>query len=167
MKVNFKNTTKYTKETYEKFLTFHQKKYGTKYKIYTLVVIILLAFCVAMNFRYGNIGVGFIFLVSVVCFLLYRFFHPLEKIKKESNSDKIKNEMEYVFTFYNHFMHVSGNGISQRVRYWKLKKAFEDREYFYLYITDEYAFAIKKNGFSIGTYRDFMTFIKKKILFKI
>ncbi|MBP3254991.1 MAG: YcxB family protein [Clostridia bacterium] len=167
MKVNFKNTTKYTKEAYEKFLAFHQKKYGPKYKIVTAIVIVLLIFCSIMNFKYGNALVGLLLFVGSIGFLLYRFKEPIRKITKERNSDKIKNEREFTFSFYDSYIKIIGNKINAKVRYWNLKKAFEDKDYIYLYIEDEHAFVLKKDGFSIGNCKEFMPFIKKKILFKI
>lgn len=167
MKVKFKNKTKYTKEAYNVFLSFHQRKYGMKYKINTLIIIILFSFCVAVNFKFGNYGVGIIFSISVVCFLLYRFYNPINKIEKESNSEKIKNEREFVFTFYDHYMHILGNKLNRKISYLYLKKSFEDKDYIYLYINKNDAFVLKKDGFIIGDSKDFMSFIKRKVLFKI
>ena len=44
MKVLYKNKTKYTKETYAKYLQFHQNKFGTKYRFITILIIVLLFF---------------------------------------------------------------------------------------------------------------------------
>ena len=167
MKILFKNKTKYTKEAYENFLIFHQKKYGTKYKISTAIIIILVLFCSLMNIKYGNQGIGVILLIIAIGILFYRFYNPIKKIEKESNSEKLQKEKEFTFSFYEHYMHVSGNGINAKVRYWKIRKAYEDKEYIYLYIDKEYAFLINKEGFSIGKCKDFIPFIKKKSLFKI
>jgi Ca2+/Na+ antiporter len=167
MKVLYKNTTKYTKEVYEKFLKFHQKKYGLKYKVVTLIVILLLIFCMGINFKYGNLLIGLLFLVGCIGFLIYRYYEPIKKITKERKSDKIKNEREFTFSFYEHYMKASGNKLNEKIKYWNLKKVFEDKDFFYLYLDEEHAFVLKKDGFSIGQYKDFLPFIKKKIIFKI
>lgn len=167
MKVKFKNKTTYTKEAYKVFLNFHQRKFGLKYKVSTLIIIILLAFCAVVNFKYGNTGIGILFIIGVLGFLLYRFYHPIKKIEKESNSEKINGDKEFVFSFYDHYMHILGNKLNRKIGYWNIKKAFEDKDYIYLYINDEDAFVLKKDGFTIGYSKDFIPFIKKKILFKI
>ena len=167
MKVLYKNTTKYTKEAYEKFLTFHQKKFGLKYKIGTVIGVILLVFCAIMNFRYGSTLIGMVFLLGITGFLIYRYNNPIKKIMKERNSDKIKNEREFTFSFYSSYIKIVGEKVKSNVRYWHLKKVYEDKGFIYLYIDEEHAFVLKKDGFSIGNYKDFMSFIKKKKIFKI
>lgn len=167
MKVLYKNTTKYTKEAYEEFLAFHQKKFGLKYKIGTVIGVILLVFCAIMNFRYGSTLIGMLFFLGIVGFLMYRYNNPIKKITKERNSDKIKNEREFTFTFYDSNIKIVGNKVNSKIRYWHLKKIYEEKEFIYLYIDEEHAFVLQKDCFTIGNYKDFMTFIKKKKMFKI
>lgn len=49
MKVLYKNKTKYTKETYAKYLQFHQNKFGTKYRFITILIIVLLCFLLSQT----------------------------------------------------------------------------------------------------------------------
>ena len=167
MKVLYKNTTKYTKETFEKFQQFHQNKYGLRYTIMTVVVVLLFTFCLVINFKYGYPLIGFLFLFGIIVFLIYRYKEPIRRLKKQREAESIKQESEFTFSFYERYMKVSGYKINQKLRYWNLKKAFEDKGYIYLYINDDYAFVLKKDGFSIGKSKEFFPFIKKKILFKI
>ena len=46
----------------------------------------------------------------------------------------------------------------------RLFKVFETKDYFYLYIDDENAVLVSKNGFKLGTAEEFSEFIKKKCL---
>ena len=48
----------------------------------------------------------------------------------------------------------------------KLHKVFETKEYFYLYVNEDTAFLVSKNGFKLGNSNDFSEFIKKKCLLK-
>ena len=52
------------------------------------------------------------------------------------------------------------------MKYYKLKKVFETKKYFYLYIDKRHAFILDKNGFKKGDITTFSDFIKKKCLFK-
>ena len=167
MKVIYKNTTKYTKEIYSEFLQFHQKKYGLKALISTIIISILILYCMITCFIGNEPLIGFIFLAGGIGFITYRYFGPLKFIKKEYNSKKITNENEFTFTFYKHYMKLEGTDINKKVRYWTIKKAYENNKYYYLYIDKNYAFVLKKNGFAIGDSKTFLPFIKKKILFKI
>jgi len=166
MKILFENKTKYNKQVYNDFLKFHQAKYGTKYKIYTLLIIILLLFCSIINFKYSNYMVGFIYILALIIFFLYRFFNPVKKVSKELKSEKIKKEIEFTFTFYNDYFCVSDGNKFEKNKYWKLYRIFEDSKFFYIYANKEYAFILEKSNFVVGNKKDFITFIKKKLLFK-
>ena len=48
------------------------------------------------------------------------------------------------------------------VKYLNLRKVFETKDFFYLYLDKTHAFIINKKNFSIGTSLDFSRFIKKK-----
>ena len=89
MKVLYKNKTKYTKETYAKYLQFHQNKFGTKYRFITILIIVLLCFFIITNFKYANKTTGFILLLALLVFCLYRFFQPISLVKKELKKRKI------------------------------------------------------------------------------
>ena len=163
----FENKTKYNKNIYDTFLKFHQNKYNTKYTINTLIITILLIFCMVVNFKCDNFALGVLFLISIILLFAYRIYNPIKTIKKERNSEKIRNEKEFIFIFYNRYFVICDGKKKEKVRYWNLYKAFEDTSLIYLYINKNYAFALDKQGFILGDYKDFMKFIKKKILFKI
>ena len=83
MNMLFKNTTKYSKECYENFLIFHNKKFGVSSNFYTLLIVILMAFCIALQLKAGNTQLVFIFILTLICFLLWRIFHPIKEVKDE------------------------------------------------------------------------------------
>ena len=162
MKILFKNETKYSKEVYNNFLHFHQSKYGNKYKLYTLLVILLLLFCTVINLKYSNYITSFIFVLVILFFFFYRFLHPIRKINKEIKSEKIEKQTEFIFTFYDNFFIVCDNENTEKIKYWKLYKIFEDESFFYIYANKEYAFVLDKKTFSIGEVSKFIKFIKRK-----
>lgn len=166
MKVLFKNKTKYSKETYYKFIKFHNIKYGFKYKFYTILIIILLIYCAILTFSKNVWGLGITFTLITILFTLYRFFEPISLIKKELKSKAISKEKTFIFKFYeNYFKIVDGMEYTQ-VSYLKLKKVFELNDFFYLYIDKSHAFLISKNGFTYKTAEEFSNFIKRKCWYK-
>ena len=163
----YKNKTRYTKDAYTKFLEFHQKKFGLKNKLYTLYVLLVLAFLIVINIKYTNyLNIVFIGLIAVL-FLGFKIFYPERKIKKEYNSEKFTKEIEFTFIFYDKYMHISNGKESQKVKYKKLYKIYETDSYFYIYLNDNLAFSLKKDNFSIGKEEEFFKFMKKKIGIKI
>ena len=56
-------------EEYKKFLQFHNRKYNTRYYSYTLFIVLLLSFCIVLQFRYQNTTLGILFVL-----ILYYYF---------------------------------------------------------------------------------------------
>ena len=54
----------------------------------------------------------------------------------------------------------------ERIRYFELYKIFETKEYFFLYVDETHSLIVSKEGFEIGTAREFSDFIRKKCLLK-
>lgn len=167
MEILYKNKTKYTKEIYEKYLQFHQQKFGQNYKFTTIVIILLLCFCIISNLKYSNYITTFILIIILCLFCFYRFFYPVKKIEKELKTDKFKNEKEFTFTFYDKFFIVSDKKFSEKIKYWKLYRVYETEKFFYLYINKDHAFLLDKSTFSKGNTKKFLRFLKKKIWYKI
>lgn len=166
MKILFKNKTKYTKEIYEKYLQFHQNKFGNKYTFTTIVTILLLCFCIITNLKYSNYFTTLILLIVLGVFCFYRFFYPTKKVEKELKTDKFKNEKEFTFTFYEKFFIISDKRFSEKIKYWKLHRVYETDDFFYLYIDKDHAFLLNKSTFTKGNTSEFIKFLKKKIWYK-
>ena len=162
MKVLFKNKTQYTKQTYQKYLNFHQDKYGLRYQFITIVIFLLLSFCTIMNFKYKTYHTAFFILICLIIFIYYKFFHPKKIISKEIKTDKFINEDFFTFTFYEKYFIITNKKIKQKLKYHHLVKTFETDEYFYLYINKDHAFLLEKSGFTIGDTTKFLKFLKKK-----
>ena len=167
MKILYKNKTKYTKETYAKYLQFHQNKYGNRYTFTTIVTILFLCFCIIMNFQFSNNLTGFILIIALFIFCFYRFFHPIKLVKKELKTEKFEKEKEFTFKFYEKFFTISDTKNIEKIKYRKLYKIYETDEFFYLYIDKSHAFLLNKSTFTKGDISKFLKFIKRKIWFKI
>lgn len=167
MEIRFQNTTTYNLSEYKKFVEFHAKKYGFKYHLYTLFVMMLLIFCMVLQFCYGNITLGILFVFALVIFIFYRLLHPLFFTKKEATSKKIQKQMTNTYTFYDDFVTISNGNDNVKLKYRQFYKVFEESDRFYLYLNKNHSYILLKNNFSIGKQEDFYTFIKKKLWIKI
>ncbi len=167
MEILFKNKTKYTKDTYAKYLQFHQNKFKNKYIFNTTVTILLILFCIIINLQYSNQSAIFILLIILSIFCFYSFFYPIKQVKKELKTEKFEKEKEFTFKFYKNFFTISDTKSIEKIQYWKLYKIYETKDFFYLYIDKNHAFLLNKTTFSKGNTSDFFKFIKRKIWFKI
>lgn len=167
MKILFKNKTKYTKDVYKKYLEFHQEKFGRKYTFTTIVIILLLSFCIITNLIYKNYPTACLLIIALISYCFYQFFYPVKKIQKELKTEKFEKEQTFTFKFYEKYFSISNNKQIEEIKYWKLYKVYESKEFFYLYIDKEHAFLLNKSTFVKGNPEDFFKFIKKKCLLKI
>lgn len=166
MEILFKNKTKYTKTVYQKYLQFHQNKYGNKYKFTTGTTILLICFCIIANLKYLNFYTSFLLIIALIAFCFYKFFYPIKKVKKEFKTEKFEQEKEFCFTFYEKFFIIDTGKNSQQLKYWSLYKIHETEDFFYLYINKDHAFLLNKNSFTIGDTSKFLKFLKKKTWYK-
>ncbi len=166
MKILFKNKTRYTKQIYKEFLEFHQEKYGATYMGYTVLLIILFIFCIILQIQSRNYLLSILTLCILIGFVFWRLYNPIKTVQKEIQSEKIENQQEFIFKFYERKFIIYGKKMKSEIKYWKLYKIFETDDYFYLYIDKDHAFLLSKNGFEIGTPNNFREFIKRKCRFK-
>lgn len=166
LKILYKNTTKYSESTYLEFLDFHKKKFGLKYTLYTAFVIGLLLFCVVLQIKIHNLSLAIIFCIAITCFFLWRYLHPISEVSKDFNSDKIQNEEEFTFIFYEKYFKIRSGLKSDKVKYRELYKVFETSRFFYLYIDKTHSVLLDKENFSIGSSDSFSNFMRKKCWYK-
>lgn len=168
LKILFKNVTKYDKEIYADFLKFHQKVFGLKYSLYTAFVIGLLLILVTMQIKIHNMDFAIILCCVITGFFLWRYLHPASEISKEFNSEKIQDEKEFTFTFFEKKIKIRENDKLETyiIKYNELYRVYKTEEFFYLYIDRRHALLINSNSFIIGNSEDFSEFIKKKCKFK-
>ncbi len=163
----FENTTTYTSDVYKEFVNFHNQKYNLRYHSYTLFILILIVFCMVLQFNYGNILIGALFVFVMIAFLVWRVFHPTFFVKKEAKSDKIQKQMKNTYSFYDKYMTIKNSKNNIKFNYYKLYKVFETENYFYLYINKNYSFVLAKDAFSVGNPNEFYKFMKRKLWYKI
>lgn len=162
LKLLFKNKTRYTKNVYHEFLTFHRKKYHFTYTAYTVLVIVFLLFSLIFQISYHNFSIAILLCCGIIGFILWRYLRPISEISKEYKSDRIQKGKEFVFLFYEKFFTVDDKEEIYQIKYYQLHKVFETPRFFYLYLDKKHAFLIDKSKFEKDASSAFSTFIKKK-----
>lgn len=162
MKPLFKNITKYNSKNYEQFIKFHGEKFNFSYNMYTAVMSILLIYCIILNIMQKNIPFVLLFLALLILIFLFRMYLPMKRYQKTKKQYSKNKETSISFIFYKFYFTVG----KKTFPYMRLYKVFETKDYFYLYIDDENAVLVSKNGFRVGTAEEFSKFIKKKCFFK-
>lgn len=122
----------------------------------------LILFFIMLYVKYDHYGIAIIFCACLTSFLLWRYFHPIEEVKKDYNSDKITREKSFTFSFYHKYFKVYSKGVYSIVYYKNLYKIFETDTFFYLYLDSRHSLILDKSGFTKGTPTEFKDFIKKK-----
>lgn len=162
MKPLFKNITIYNSKNYNQFIKFHGEKFNFSYNAYTLVMLALSLYCVILNIIQKNIILILLFLTIFALMIVFRIYLPGKRYQKTKKKFAEKKQTSITINFFKYYFKVE-----QKVyTYLKLYKVFETKDYFYLYLDEENAVLVSKDGFKIGTTKDFSEFIKKKCLFK-
>ena len=156
MRVLFKNTTKYTKESFNSFLEFHADKYGKKELLKIILVSMCILYIMIFNIVYKNwlLVLGAVFLGGIT--------YLIEKnklLKEEKSKNKVK---KFTFYFYEKHIKIRYKREFERLKYFQLHKIFETDKYFFLYLDDKQSLILSKDGFEIGTSKEFSKFIKNK-----
>lgn len=162
----FKNETIYNKKDYKIFINQHMKKFGFKEDLYTILFtvffIVLLLYLIINKVFITTVLMLFVFII----FLRYRFIQPIQNVKKDMESKKIKQEYKNIYTFYNHYFKIKNKEIDVKMFYFKIYRVLESDKHFYIYISPRQVFLISKSGFTKGNSTDFSKFIKKKKILK-
>lgn len=166
MNLLFKNKTKYTKKVYDEFLNFHSNYYKYSYPLYTAFISLSIILFILVQVKVHNINISIILCIVLTCFILWRIFHPIFKVSKEYQSDKIQNEKEYTFKFYEQKFTVEDYNTISTSKYSNLYKIFETEHFFYLYIDRTHSLILEKEKFTSGNSDEFSNFIKKKCWYK-
>lgn len=162
MKPLFENITKYNKKNYKQFIKFHNKKFSFSYNFYTIAMTILLILCIILSIYEKKLVLIFIFLGLLILFLLFRLYFPFKRQQKNKKLYNKNKETICTYSFYKLYFTLN----DQTFYYFKLYKVFETKDYFYLYINDEYAALVDKTGFKTGTVDDFRKLIKQNCFLK-
>ena len=121
------------------------------------------------SLEYGNWKLVLLIFSMIIGFIIYRIYSQERIVKKEMNSPKIVEQEKFTFKFYDKIFTVNNLKQIEEIKYAKIYKTFETKNYFYLYINKTNAFILEKSGFinkDINEFRDFLK-IKLKRKYKI
>lgn len=122
--------------------------------------------CIFFSFSTGLRVQGFLVTLLLICFISYRILRPKMIVQQELTSDKLDGNNTNIFSFYEKKFIIQNCKGKFEYRYFMLYKAFEAKDFFYLYATKENAFLVSKHAFSLGNAKDFGSFLKKKCKLK-
>lgn len=162
MKPLFKNITIYNSKNYNQFIKFHGDKFNFSYNAYTIVMLVLILYCIVLNIIQKNIFLFLLFVTMFALTILIRMYLPGKRYQKTKKKFAEKKQTSITIDFFKFYFKVEQNIYP----YLKLFKVFETKDYFYLYIDEETAILVNKNGFQLGNAEEFTNFIKKQCLFK-
>ena len=162
MKPLFKNITIYNSKNYNQFIKFHGEKFNFSYNMYTFFMLALMLYCIILNILQKNILLFLLFLAIFALTIVFRMVWPVKRYQKTKKKFAQNKQTSITINFYKFYFKIDENIYT----YLKLYKVFETKDYFYLYIDEQNAVLVNKNGFKVGTEKEFTEFIKKKCLFK-
>lgn len=160
MKILFKNTTKYDQENQNNFITFHVNKYGKR----ELLKYLLIGICIIYILIFNLIHKNWILILGLL--LLGVVFYFFNTIKEQQNKKQKKKVKQYTFYFYEKYIKIKCRRQFERMRYFEIKKIFETDANFFLYTDDSHSLILDKEGFEVGTPKEFSHFIRRKCPFK-
>ena len=147
----YKTTTKFTLEEYKKF----NKALIKKRHLY-LLSIIAVAFILASGILLKNI---FLIIFAVIYPFLFLISMNIG-VKRTFNSNKLLQNVEVEYEFYNDYLLEKHEGGEAKVPYEKLDEIIETKTNFYLMIAKNQGFMISKENFPEGL-EDFIKNLKK------
>ena len=162
MKLLFKNSTKYDKENRDNFTNFHQGKYGKKelrYEILVMAAALYMTIFLTISLKWKVL----LFLIPIGA--VFYIINNYTKNKKQIKNKKQKNK-EFTFYFYERYIKIKARRQFERMTYFEIKKVFETEYNFFLYTDSKQSMILDKEGFEVGTSKDFTEFIKRKCPFK-
>ena len=162
MKPLFKNITIYNSKNYNQFIKFHGEKFNFSYNMYTLVMLALMLYCILLNIIQKNILLFLLFVAMFSLTIVFRMYLPVKQYQNTKKKFTKSKQTSVTINFYKFYFKIQ----EKMYPYFKLYKVFETKEYFYLYIDEENAVLVNKDGFKLGTVEEFTEFIKKKCLFR-
>ena len=166
MKILFKNKTKYSHELYLQYCNFHTKTNFIKDNLYTIAITILIFLFIVLQYQKHNYDIIAICFCALFGFIAWRYLYPMYLGKKEIKSEKLTNEKEYTFTFYEDYFTIEDRHFIYEMKYKSLYHICITDNYSYLYTQKRYAFVLDNSCFTHGTFANFKPFLHRKCKWK-
>ena len=165
-KVLFENKTKYTEDLYNIFLKEYKKEYASSENLFTGFNFFFFGICMFFAFKENELILAFAILIGLIIYFWYKFIRPATREIKTRKNPMLKDNFINTYKFYERYFDVENPKGKARTYYLKVYRITETQDYYYIYISREYAFIVSKTEFTEGNNIEFTTFIKKKLLGK-
>lgn len=166
MEKRFENKTKYSQKEYDIFLESYKNEYATSENAYIVVYTTFFGFCMILAFIEKEFLLGIALLIGLLIYLWYKVIRPNKLVEKTKKSQKVSGSFVNNYDFYQNYFKVENSEGKAQILYFKLYRVVETKDYFYIYVSRQYAFIVSKAGFTKGNKEDFSKFIKKKVFTK-
>lgn len=162
----FKNKTKCTKKEYDTFVAVHSKENSpmefSKMAFYVFLGIIIFVLSI-LNKEYKLTIVLFIWLIL---YITVSFTLSKKRMENQEKSDRLLKEYVNTYKFYKYYFKTETPDGTAETLYFKIYKVIETETNFYIYISQDYAFIVSKDGFIDCESSEFAKFLRKKIKLK-
>lgn len=162
----FENKTKYSEKLYNIFLQEYKKEYAFSDNAFMIFNFVFFGICMILAFKENEIILGVAILIGLLIYFWFKLIRPATREKKTRKSPMLKGNFTNTYKFYNKYFEVENPQGKATTYYIKIYKIVETKEYYYIYISREYAFIVSKIGFTKGNALEFTEFMKKKLFTK-
>ena len=119
-----------------------------------------------LAFLEKEIILGLVIIVGLGIYFWLGIIRPNLIVEKTKKSKKVSGEFVNNYEFFKNYFKVKNQDGEAQVVYFKLYRVVETKDFFYIYISRQYAFIVSKQGFTKGTTEEFSEFMKKKMFTK-
>ena len=145
----------------KRFCQFH---FFHKNLFQNAVFIVLGVVSVVMAIFYDDSWIMRLILAALGAYMIVQPFMSLDKMTKaEIRIYKKGRTRDAHYTFREEDFRISGIQSPMLYPYFQILSAYEDKNYFYLYYTDERAYLVDKNGFTQGESAEFRKMLKEQL----
>ena len=162
----FENKTDCSQKDYDIFLESYKNEFATSDYIYIIVYIIFFGICIFLAFSKKEYILGIALIAGLCIYLWFKLFRIAKLVEKTKESQKNGKFFVNKYAFYKNFFTIESTQGNTQFLYFKLYKIVETKEYFYIYVTREFAYIVSKDGFIKGNKEEFSKFMKKKVFTK-
>ena len=160
-KALLRNTTAYNEEVAHAFVRFHfsRRRLGLMigYGVFALLILAAVFLVDAEWYMKLIFFAAAVFLVVWMCLMPGKLFNNVMATFKKS---RVK-ENEY--TFREDDFRIAGIQSASVYPYFQITRAYETKNYFYLYFGEEQAYYIAKDGFTVGDADGLRELLKRKL----
>jgi hypothetical protein len=154
------NRTVYSEEVLKDFNYYNE--FIKKFKFWISVAVMIIAILFLLSYSSATI-IGFIVVIFLVFVFVYFQGIRIEKLVSRTLKSYDKNKMEAIFTFYEDYCTLSGIQYITKYPYSQITEVKTYKKYIYIYLGNDNALYLKKDGFEHEV-DEFLKFMNKQTI---